>query len=66
MCWDAQTVIWLRSLRIAQGGAQADGKNGFANSHFADPNSEMAISPVRFSDGGEAGYSYLRTMDYRR
>ncbi len=24
MCWDAQTVIWLRSLRIAQGGAQAE------------------------------------------
>jgi hypothetical protein len=24
MCWDAQTVIWLRSLRVAQGGAQAE------------------------------------------
>ena len=24
MCWDAQTVIWLRSLRIAQGGALAE------------------------------------------
>jgi hypothetical protein len=24
MCWDAQTVILLRSLRIAQGGAQAE------------------------------------------
>ncbi len=24
MCWDAQAVIWLRSLRIAQGGARAE------------------------------------------
>jgi len=24
MCWDAQTVIWLRSLHIAQGGARAE------------------------------------------
>jgi hypothetical protein len=24
MYWDAQTVIWLRSLRIAQGGARAE------------------------------------------
>ncbi len=24
MCLDAQTVIWLRGLRIAQGGAQAE------------------------------------------
>ena len=24
MCWDAQTVIWLRSMRIAQGGALAE------------------------------------------
>ena len=23
MCWEAQTVIWLRGLRIAQGGAKA-------------------------------------------
>ena len=24
LCWDAQAVIWLRSLRIAKGGARAD------------------------------------------
>jgi hypothetical protein len=24
LCWDAQAVIWLRSLRIAKGGAKAD------------------------------------------
>lgn len=24
MCWEAQAVIWLRSLRIAQGGAKAE------------------------------------------
>jgi hypothetical protein len=23
MCWEAQTVIWLRGLRMAQGGAKA-------------------------------------------
>jgi hypothetical protein len=24
MCWDAQTVVFLRSLRMAQGGARAE------------------------------------------
>src|SRR6516225_9364508 len=24
MCWDAQAVIWLRGLRIAQGGARTE------------------------------------------
>ena len=24
MCWEAQAVIWLRGLRIAQGGAKAE------------------------------------------
>ena len=24
MCWEAQTVIWFRGLRIVQGGAKAE------------------------------------------
>jgi hypothetical protein len=62
MCWEAQAVIWLRSLRIAQGGARAEAETARMITEKLAAHTEAQVAATAAALKGSKGHRVLKKV----